>query len=128
MDLTELRREYTFGGVAKSDLVPDPIEQFSHWLTEAKDVGVRDTSAMIAATVNAAGMPSQRTVLLKHFSQNGFVFFTNKDSSKAQEIAVNAQVSLLFPWYLLDRQVIVRGQVSIATEINAGEYFFKSAT
>ena len=123
MDLGELRREYTYGGVSKSDLDADPISQFIQWFDIAKNAGVRDPSAMVVATVNGDGRPSQRTVLLKYFDETGFVFFTNTGSTKAQEIAVNAQVSLLFPWYELDRQIIIRGDAEKVSVDDAAKYF-----
>lgn len=123
MDLGELRREYTYGGVSKSDLDADPIRQFTQWFDIAKNSGVRDPSAMVVATVNSDGRPSQRTVLLKYFDDTGFVFFTNTGSTKAQEIACNAQVSLLFPWYELDRQVIIRGDAEKVSAVDAATYF-----
>jgi pyridoxamine 5'-phosphate oxidase len=123
MDLGELRREYTYGGVSKSDLDADPITQFTQWFDIAKNAGVRDPSAMVVATVNSDGRPSQRTVLLKYFDETGFVFFTNTGSSKAQEIVVNAQVSLLFPWYELDRQIIIRGDAERVSVSDAAKYF-----
>jgi|TARA_B110000902_G_scaffold259603_1_gene331226 pyridoxamine 5'-phosphate oxidase len=123
MDLGELRREYTYGGVSKSDLDADPIVQFTHWFEVANNAGVRDTSAMVVATANSEGRPSQRTVLLKYFDETGFVFFTNTGSIKAQEIAVNTQVSLLFPWYELDRQIIIRGDAEKVSVSDAAKYF-----
>jgi pyridoxamine 5'-phosphate oxidase len=123
MDLGELRREYTYGGVSKSDLDADPISQFIQWFDIAKNAGVRDPSAMVVATVNGDGRPSQRTVLLKYFDETGFVFFTNTGSTKAQEIAINAQVSLLFPWYELDRQIIIRGDAEKVSAGDAAKYF-----
>jgi pyridoxamine 5'-phosphate oxidase len=78
---------------------------------------------MVVATVNSDGRPSQRTVLLKYFDDTGFVFFTNTGSTKAQEIACNAQVSLLFPWYELDRQVIIRGDAEKVSAVDAATYF-----
>jgi pyridoxamine 5'-phosphate oxidase len=123
MDLGELRREYTYGGVSKSDLDADPIVQFTNWFEVANNAGVRDTSAMVVATANSEGRPSQRTVLLKYFDETGFVFFTNTGSIKAQEIAVNTQVSLLFPWYELDRQIIIRGDAEKVSVSDAAKYF-----
>jgi pyridoxamine 5'-phosphate oxidase len=123
MDLGELRREYTYGGASKSDLDADPIRQFTQWFDIAKNAGLRDPSAMVVATVNGDGRPSQRTVLLKYFDETGFVFFTNTGSTKAQEIAINAQVSLLFPWYELDRQIIIRGDAEKVSAGDAAKYF-----
>jgi pyridoxamine 5'-phosphate oxidase len=96
MDLGELRREYTYGGVSKSDLDTDPIRQFTQWFDIAKNAGVRDPSAMVVATVNSDGRPSQRTVLLKFFDTAGFVFFTNTDSSKGHRFESAFKISFWF--------------------------------
>ena len=73
------------------------------------DAGLEDPTAMVLATVGEGGAPWQRIVLLKGLSQGGFVFYTNLDSNKAHAIAMQPEVSLLFPWNALDRQVIVGG-------------------
>ncbi|MEH6550951.1 MAG: pyridoxamine 5'-phosphate oxidase [Pseudomonadales bacterium] len=122
-DLGELRREYRWGGLSRDDLDNDPVSQFNKWFDIARDAGVNDPSAMVVATVNAQGQPNQRTVLLKYFDRSGFVFFTNMESTKAKELAGNDQISLLFPWYELDRQVIIRGTATQVSSVDAARYF-----
>ena len=109
MDLEDYRREYTAGGLRRESLAADPVGQFEIWLEQAIRAGVPDVTAMTLATIGLDGCPWQRTVLLKHSDERGFVFYTNLGSRKAEEIARDAHVSLLFPWYRLDRQVIVGG-------------------
>lgn len=123
MDLADLRREYRFSGLSRSDLAADPLSQFTRWFEQAQGAGLLDPNAMVLASVDGAGRPSQRTVLLKYFDAQGFVFFTNLESRKAREIAANDRVSLLFPWLQFDRQVIVEGSASRIGQGDALRYF-----
>jgi len=109
MDLSELRRDYSQKGLRRSDLNPDPLQQFQQWFQQACDGGLLEPNAMVLSTVAPGGIPYQRTVLLKSFDTQGFVFFTNYESRKAQHIRQNSQVSLLFPWLALERQVHIIG-------------------
>lgn len=123
MDISHFRREYLKGGLQRSDLEPDPVNQFSQWFDQARKTTIADPTAMILATVNRKGQPSQRTVLLKYFDHDGFVFFTNYGSRKAEEIAENDRVSLLFVWLELDRQVIISGRASKISAADSARYF-----
>lgn len=118
MDLDKIRREYLAGGLRRDNLADNPLDQFEDWLSQAVESGVPDPTAMVLATVNADGQPSQRIVLLKHLDKNGFVFFTNYHSAKASDIAVNRRVSLHFPWHMMERQVRIAG---IAQKISMQE-------
>jgi pyridoxamine 5'-phosphate oxidase len=104
-------------------LAASPIAQFEAWLEQAVNAGLKDPTAMVLATVDAQGLPWQRIVLLKGLSHGGFVFYTNYGSAKAQAIAHNPQVSLLFPWNELDRQVIVGGRVEKMSVAESASYF-----
>ncbi|MEM8661510.1 MAG: pyridoxamine 5'-phosphate oxidase [Pseudomonadota bacterium] len=117
------RREFTAGGLSLDVLDEDPITQFETWLKQAVDAGLKDPTAMVLATVDKAGMPWQRTVLLKGLSNAGFVFYTNYTSNKAQAMAEHPRVSLLFPWNELDRQVIVGGSVEKMSLAASASYF-----
>lgn len=123
MDLAALRREYLHGGLQREDLNDDPITQFECWLQQAVEVGIQDPTAMSIATVDAQGQPSQRIVLLKRVTREGFTFFTNYGSRKAQEIESNAQVCLHFAWLPIDRQVIIRGKASRVSTAESLKYF-----
>lgn len=110
MDLSSVRREYCLDKLNENDVLPDPMAQFDVWLQQVINAGLNDPTAMVVATVDASGQPSQRIVLLKQSDQDGFVFFTNLGSRKAQEIKQNSKVCLHFPWHSLERQVIVYGE------------------
>jgi pyridoxamine 5'-phosphate oxidase len=118
IDLASLRRDYRSRPLHRGDLAADPVVQFQQWFTEALDASVLDSNAMSIATVNADGEPSLRTVLLKYFDATGFVFYTNLDSRKAQEIEANPNVALLFYWAEISRQVRITGA---ATRTSAAE-------
>lgn len=101
----------------------NPISRFSDWLTEAEASEPNDPNAVALATVNAAGQPAVRMVLLKGLSDVGFVFYSNQQSRKADDLAANARAGLLFHWKSLQRQVRVEGAVSIVSDAEADAYF-----
>ena len=123
MDLGDYRREYTKDGLRRTDLSKNPFEQFEKWFMQADKAGVQDASAMSLATVSAQGQPSLRTVLLKTFDENGFVFYTNYSSQKSQQIEQNANVALLFPWTGLERQIEITGQAEKVSTAESLKYF-----
>ena len=123
MSLEDNRREYDYGKLSRESLAEDPFAQFSLWMNQAIEADIQDPTAMSVATVNAEGKPWQRMVLLKDFSDKGFVFYTNLGSRKAKEIKNNAQVSLHFPWLQLDRQVIVGGRAERLSTAEVIKYF-----
>jgi len=107
-------------------LIPDaddPIALFKDWMAEARAKELNDSNAMSLATVDAAGMPDVRVVLLKEVTEAGFVFFTNLESAKGQELAGTPKAALGFHWKSLRRQVRIRGNVSRVTDAEADEYF-----
>ncbi|HHW4805809.1 TPA: pyridoxine/pyridoxamine 5'-phosphate oxidase, partial [Salmonella enterica] len=111
MDVADLRREYTRGGLHRADLPAEPLTLFEKWLAQACEAKLTDPTAMVVGTVDADGQPWQRTVLLKHYDAEGMVFYTNMGSRKAHQLEGNPRISLLFPWHTLDRQVHVTGRV-----------------
>ncbi|GEM76736.1 pyridoxamine 5'-phosphate oxidase [Vibrio sagamiensis] len=123
MELTDMRREYTRGGLRRKDLKADPIEQFNLWLAQAVESGIADPTAMTVATVDKTGMPFQRIVLLKNVDEAGFVFFTNLGSRKAQQLEHNHNISLHFPWHPLERQVHITGTVEKLSAVENMKYF-----
>ena len=123
MSLQDNRREYDYGKLTRESLSASPFDQFTLWMEQAIEADIQDPTAMSVATVSAEGKPWQRMVLLKDFDQRGFVFYTNLGSRKAKEIAVNAQVSLHFPWLQLDRQVIVGGRAERLSTVDVLKYF-----
>ncbi|MEB3272834.1 MAG: pyridoxamine 5'-phosphate oxidase [Prochlorothrix sp.] len=122
-DVSALRRDYTQAGLRRSDLKPDPFEQFESWFQQACTAQLLEPNAMILATVDPEHGPWQRTVLLKSFDRRGFVFFTNYESRKAQHISQNARVSILFPWLALERQVQIQGTAAKISTADSLKYF-----
>ncbi|MEX1116690.1 MAG: pyridoxamine 5'-phosphate oxidase [Akkermansiaceae bacterium] len=123
MDLADFRKEYSDRGLSRDELNANPVAQFSEWFSQASDLKLHEPNAMTLATVDETGMPYQRTVLLKYFDADGFVFFTNYGSRKAKQIAHNPRVSLLFPWITLERQVIIQGVAEKISTAESLKYF-----
>ena len=123
MDISAFRNEYLKDTLHRKDLSPNPMDQFEKWFKQTVDAGVPEPNAISLATTDAQGRPSLRTVLVKYFDDRGFVFFTNYESRKAHEMAENDQVSIMFPWVTLERQVIVCGKVTKVTKAESLKYF-----
>ena len=123
MNLADLRLSYTKAGLTEADLDPDPFRQFELWMSQAISSQLIEPNAMTLATVNAAGQPNARTVLLKAFDRSGFVFYTNYESRKSREIAGNPYMCLLFYWAELERQVRVAGRAERVPEAESDAYF-----
>ncbi len=123
MDLTDIRREYIKGGLRRDDLPTEPLDLFNKWLQQAVDANLPDPTAMTIATVNAEGQPFQRIVLLKDLDNEGFIFYTNLSSRKAEQLHLNNKISLHFPWHILDRQVHVTGHVEQLSTLEVMKYF-----
>ena len=146
MAIADLRRDYRIGGLDRTDLETNPIPQFEKWFGDAaqtrsssrwRQIGIAlyklwhavlghlpaDVNAMTLATVSAEGIPSTRTVLLKGVDARGFVFFTNYDSRKGRELAVNPNAALTFFWPELERQICVTGTVAKLPTAESEAYF-----
>ena len=126
LDAAALREEYSHRRLRRRDLDPDPIVQFNRWLAEAVAARIKDPNAMSLATVNAAGQPSVRIVLLKGVGlegPGGFLFFTNYASRKAVELEANPRAGLNLFWPELERQVAIEGVVHKASREEAEVYF-----
>jgi len=124
MAISDIRRQYAKGSLQETDLTDSPFTLFDQWLNEAIAAKIPDPTAMTVATVDASGQPSQRIVLLKDVSEAGFVFFTNLGSRKAQELQQNPKISCHFPWFFMERQVKVCGQVERLSFKENANYFF----
>ncbi|MFB9462154.1 pyridoxamine 5'-phosphate oxidase [Streptomyces cinereospinus] len=123
-DPAAMRKHYRTEGLSETELAATPVEQFARWFRQAATEGrLFEPNAMVVSTADAAGRPSSRTVLLKHFDDTGFVFYTNYDSPKARDLAANPYVSLLFPWYPMARQVIVTGVARRTGRDETAAYF-----
>ena len=117
----------TCQGVDIDIMAEDPIALFETWLAEASRLEVNDPNAMTVATSTLEGRPSARIVLLKSVDSRGFVFYTNKDGRKGEELRANPQVALLFHWKTLQRQVRVEGKVEDVIDTEADAYFASRA-
>jgi len=122
MDLSARRAQLEAAGLARGDLAPDPLDQFRRWLDEAIAWNLHLPEAMVLSTVDHAGRPASRHVLLRGLD-HGFVFFTNYDSDKAAELAVRPVAALCFPWSVVQRQVRVVGAVEVVSPAESDAYF-----
>lgn len=123
--IEHLRQEYRSHPLTKKKLKPDPFNQFKLWFNEAMKSEILEPNAMVLATASATGIPSSRTVLLKHIDASGFVFYTNYESRKARQLAENPHASLTFLWKELERQINVEGIVEKTSEEDSATYFAK---
>jgi pyridoxamine 5'-phosphate oxidase len=123
MDIGDLRSEYSGEPFRRVDLDPDPVEQFGRWFGQAREVQQPEVNACALATVGLDGRPNARTVLLKYFDADGFVFFTNMESRKSREMAENPSVAMLFFWQTLERQASIRGTAERIGATEAMRYF-----
>jgi pyridoxamine 5'-phosphate oxidase len=105
----------------------DPVAAFTAWFAEAKAREPNDPNAMTVATCTPAGLPSARIVLLKDYDARGFVFYTNKQSRKGDELRANPHAALLFHWKSLQRQVRIEGRIEDVTEAEADAYYASRA-
>ena len=120
-EIQSMRRSYSERELALPD---NPIAAFKTWLKEAAEVpSIVEANAMVLSTLGENEILESRTVLLKDVTENGFTFFTNYNSRKANSINLNSQVSLLFPWYPIERQVIIQGFAAKVSQEESDEYF-----
>ncbi|WP_129308458.1 pyridoxamine 5'-phosphate oxidase [Streptomyces sp. L2] len=127
VDPAAMRKQYRAQGLDEHDLAAHPMDQFGRWFEEAARAALHGTlyepNAMVVSTADATGRPSTRTVLMKQFDTDGFVFYTNYGSRKALDLAANPYVSLLFPWHPVARQVIVTGTARRTGRDETAAYF-----
>jgi pyridoxamine 5'-phosphate oxidase len=127
-DLSDKRKNYTKQSLSEKEILADPIRQFEQWLLEAIAAGIDEPNAMTLATASADGLPSARIVLLKGFSDKGFVFFTNYNSYKGNQLADNPKACLVFFWKEVERQVRITGLVDRISEKENDDYFYTRPT
>jgi pyridoxamine 5'-phosphate oxidase len=121
--IANMRRSYGQSGLSESEIDSNPIQQFRRWLKDAAENPiVVEANAMVLSTV-VDSQPTSRTVLLKDVTEAGFTFFTNYNSAKSTAITGNEKVSLLFPWYPLERQVKILGSASKISDAESDAYF-----
>ncbi len=121
--IREIRKEYIQESLAEKDVNPDAIQQFSIWWNEAVKSDIEEVNAMTLATASCDGLPSARIVLLKDFDEKGFVFYTNYNSFKGQQLAENPRGCLVFFWKELERQVRITGLIMKTASSESDEYF-----
>lgn len=121
--IADLRKDYTLQGLSETDVDPNPFIQFKLWFDQALSAQQVEPNAMTIATATPDGVPSARMVLLKGFDERGFVFYTNYNSQKGQELAENPQAALVFWWAELERQVRICGHVEKVSENESDKYF-----
>ncbi len=123
MSVSDIRKSYTVGALNESDVEGDAIEQFKRWLEDALHSGILEPTAMTLATANKEAKPSARMVLLKGVDERGFIFYSNYQSRKAQELLENPFAALTFYWDKLERQVRIEGKVQKVSRQESESYF-----
>ena len=125
MDLSDLRISYTKDSFSESDLLESPFDQFEKWFSEALKSKVDEPNAMSLATISPEGNPRTRIVLVKDFSKDGLIFYTNYESAKAKGMEVNKAVSVNFVWHPLQRQINIQGFIE-KVDRKVSELYFHS--
>jgi pyridoxamine 5'-phosphate oxidase len=122
-DIANIRTDYKLKSLSESEVKPGAVEQFSIWWNEALQSDIYEVNAMTLATADKNGHPLARIVLLKGYDESGFVFFTNYESRKGNDLAQNPQACLLFFWKELERQVRIEGVVEKVDPVESDAYF-----
>lgn len=123
LHLEHIRREYSSRQLSRGDLPTDPIDIVAEWLRQAVELQVKEPTAMLVATATPEGKPSMRTVLLKELLGERFVFYTNYESRKGEQIASNPHVALTFLWHELERQIHIEGTIERLNAEESDAYF-----
>ena len=123
-NIANIRKDYSLKELKENDVAINPIKQFETWWEEATVSQIDELNSMTLSTASSNGLPSARIVLLKGFSEKGFVFFTNYESLKGQQLSENPRVSLLFFWKELERQVQIVGIAEQLNDKENDEYFY----
>src|SRR5260221_8718982 len=121
--IAEIRKEYQLQFLSEKDITADPLQQFEKWWKEAMDSNIEEVNAMTLATASNDGVPSARIVLLKGFDERGFIFFTNYNSFKGQQLMENPRACLVLFWKELERQVRITGLVAKISDKESDDYF-----
>lgn len=123
MDIDQLREEYCADELRRTDLRKNPVEQFEQWFEDAKECGILLPDAMTLATSTSEGTPSARTVVLRGYGKEGFVFYTDLSSPKSHDLQENPEAALLFYWRPLHRQIRIRGSAALLEREQVEAYF-----
>ena len=125
-DLSDYRKSYEKSALLETSIQEDPINLFHKWFHELEDFGgIDEVNAMTVSTIGLDGFPKSRVVLLKKYSEDGFIFYTNYNSEKGKAITNNPNVCLSFFWHSLERQVIIKG-IAEKTPTNISDGYFDS--
>ena len=122
-DIASIRRDYQMASLDEAASAAHPMDQFTHWWEEATTSNIDEVNAFVLSTVDANRAPASRVVLLKGYTPEGFIFFTNYDSDKGKEIAANPNVAMNFFWKELERQVRITGTIKKISSEESAEYF-----
>lgn len=122
-ELYNFRKDYKLDSLSKEEVDENPITQFKKWMDQAISFHIAEPNAMTLVTSTPDGIPSARIVLLKSFDNDGFVFFTNYESRKGQELAKNPNACIVFDWHLMERQVRVEGVAKKISDEESDHYF-----
>lgn len=125
MDLHNIRESYKFDSLSEAQAAKNPFDQFQDWFESFNQLGIQDANAMSLATTDASGMPDNRIVLLKGFSPDGLLFYTNYSSAKGQHLLEHPHAAVLFFWREQERQVRIKGRVE-KIDKEASESYFSS--
>ncbi len=123
--IADLRQNYTLAGLSEADVDSDPIKQFGVWFKQVLDADLLEPNAMTLATATPDGKPTARIVLLKGVDERGFVFYTNYESQKGQQLIANPYAALVFLWDKLERQIRIEGKV-VKLDLEESEAYFHS--
>lgn len=121
--IADIRKDYKLASLEEANVASNPIDQFTRWWNEAVASQIDEVNAMTLATVNAAGVPAARIVLLKGYNPEGFIFFTNYESDKGKNLAQNPNAALVFFWKELERQIRIEGTVQKVSAEESDRYF-----
>ena len=122
-EIADIRKDYKLASLEEADVASNPIDQFARWWNEAVASQIDEVNAMTLATVNAAGVPAARIVLLKGYNPSGFIFFTNYESDKGKNLSQNPNAALVFFWKELERQIRIEGTVQKVSAEESDRYF-----
>ncbi len=121
--IADIRKDYSHKSLDETEIEQNPIKQFDNWWQDALSANITEVNAMTVATSSADGMPSARIMLLKGFSERGFVFFTNYNSFKGQQLTENPRACLVFFWKEVERQVRITGIIEKTSNEDSDTYF-----
>jgi pyridoxamine 5'-phosphate oxidase len=121
--IADIRKDYKLASLEEADMASNPIDQFTRWWNDAVASQIDEVNAMTLATVNTAGAPVARIVLLKGYNPEGFIFFTNYESDKGKNLAQNPNAALVFFWKELERQIRIEGTVQKVSAEESDRYF-----